>query len=99
MRIPFWRRDRWSSADLRLFWFRPTEVLDVTLRDAEGDAVLIAPKLKFEWGLWQILVKRPEFAHVDLTAAQLDVERRPDGTIDLHETIKRIVPEHPPTRS
>jgi hypothetical protein len=80
---------------MRLSWFRPTEVPDVTLRDAEGDAVLVAPKLTFEWGLWQLLVTRPRMAHVDLTSAKLDIERRPDGTIDLHETLKPIVPEHP----
>jgi len=80
---------------MRLSWFRPTEVPDVTLRDAEGDAVLVAPKLTFEWGLWQMLVTRPGMAHVDLTGVKLDIERRPDGTIDLHETLKPLVPEHP----
>ncbi len=80
---------------IRLSWFRPTEVRDVTLRDADGDAVLVAPRLTFEWGLWQMLVTRPEIAHVDLTGAKLDIERRPDGTIDLHETLKPLVPEHP----
>ncbi len=80
---------------MRLSWFRPTEVPDVTLRDAEGDAVLVAARLTFELGLWQMLVTRPRVAHVNLAGAKLDIERRPDGTIDLHETLKPLVPEHP----
>jgi len=80
---------------IRLSWFRPTEIPDLTLRDAEGDAVLVAPRLTFEWGLWQMLVTRPVTAHVDLDGAKLDIERRPDGTIDLHDTLKPLMPEHP----
>ncbi len=80
---------------IRLSWCQPTEVPDVTLRDAEGDAVLIAPKLTFEWGLWQMLVTRPGAARVDLTGAKLDIERRADGTINLQETLKPLLPEHP----
>jgi hypothetical protein len=79
-------------------WFRPTVVHDVTLRDAEGDAVLVAPSLEFEWGLWQILVNRPKAAHVNLAGVDLDIERRADGTIDLHETLKPVMPEHPRTQ-
>jgi hypothetical protein len=83
---------------MRLSWFRPTEIPDVRLRDAEGDLLLDAPKLTFEWGLWQMLVTRPAMARVDVMDAKLDIERRPDGTIDLHETLKPLVPEHPKYR-
>jgi len=83
-------------APLRLSWFRPTEVPGVTLRDAQGDTVLFAPELTWEWGLWQMLVSRPPISHLDLRGAQLDIERRPDGTIDLHETLRPVLPEFPP---
>jgi hypothetical protein len=76
-------------------WFRPSVIHDVTLRDAEGDAVLVAPTFRFSWGLWQILMNRPKTAHVDLAGAQLDIERRSDGKIDLQETLKPVTPEHP----
>jgi hypothetical protein len=55
----------------------------------------MAPSLKFEWGLWQILANRPKTARIDLVGAKLDIERRPDGTIDLQETLKPVTPEHP----
>ncbi len=76
-------------------WFQSSVVRDVTLRDAEGDAVLLAPSLKFSWGLWQILVHRPKTADLNLVGAKLDIERRPDGTIDLRETLRPVTPEHP----
>lgn len=84
-----------ECSTIQASWFGPAVVSDVTLRDAEGDAVLAAPSLTFSWGLWQILVKRPKTAHLDLTGAKLDIERRSDGTIDLQETLKPVTPEHP----
>jgi hypothetical protein len=82
-------------APVRLSWFGATEIPDVILRDAEGDAVLVAPRMTFEWGLWQMVVTRPSPAHLDVQGAKLDIERRPDGTIDLHETLRPILFEHP----
>jgi hypothetical protein len=79
-------------------WFSPAFVHNVTLRDSEGDAVLVAPTLEFSWTLWQILAHRPGSARVELTGAKLDIERRDDGTIDLQETLRPIVPEHPKVR-
>ncbi len=82
-------------ASIRLSWFRPTEVLDVVLRDKRGTQVLAAPRANFALSLWQILFARPSSATLGLPAAELDVERLDDGTINLVETLEPLLRERP----
>jgi len=83
---------------IRLSWFQPTLIENVVLRDAQGDPVLAAPRAVFEWNLWQILVARPSHVTLTIERGNLDIERFADGTVDLLETLKPVIEEHPRTR-
>ena len=83
---------------LRLSWLRPTEISNVVLHDAQGDRLLGAPRATFGWNLWQILVTRPEAATLTIPQGDLDIERFADGTVDLYETLRPVISEHPPIR-
>ena len=75
---------------LRLSWFAPTRTTGLVLRDAQGDAVISAPRATLDRTLWQLLFDRPRFGTLLLDRAALDIERRPDGTVDVYETIKPV---------
>ncbi len=83
---------------IRLSWFKPTLIENIVLRDAQGDRVLSAPRAIFEWSLWQILVARPSHVSLTIERGDLDIERFADGTVDLLETLKPVIEEHPRTR-
>ena len=83
---------------IRLSWFQPTLIENVVLRDAQGDPVLTAPRAVFQWNLWQILVARPSHVTLTIERGDLDIERFADGTVDLLETLKPVIAEHPRTR-
>jgi len=90
-----------SSVDfgaMSFSWFRPTEISGLVLHDAQGDLVLTAPRAVFHWNLREILFNRPKNATLALHQADLDIERRQDGTIDLYETLRPVVSDHPETR-
>ena len=38
---------------IRLSWFRPTEISNVVLHDAQGDRSWRVPRATFGWNLWQ----------------------------------------------
>ena len=63
-----------------------------------GTGSIAADRAVFEWNLWQILFHRPESASLKLPGAEVAIERRDDGRIDLYETIKPIIREHPKHR-
>jgi hypothetical protein len=98
----------WSSALLspgslefeaiQLSWFRPTEIDGVVLRDAQGDRILVAPRAIFRWNLGQILFSRPSSATLIFPQGDLDIERLPDGTVDLYETLAPIIGQEPRRR-
>jgi translocation and assembly module TamB len=87
-----------SFEAIRVSWFRPTELGGVVLRDAQGDNVLVAPRAVFQWNLWQILFSQPRSATLTFPRADLDIERLPDDTVDLHETLKPILSDKPRRR-
>ena len=68
------------------------------MRDAQGDQVLTAPRAAFQWNLREILFSRPKSATLALHQANLDIERRQDGTIDLYETLRPVISDHPEIR-
>ena len=82
-------------ASIRLAWFQPTEVFDVVLRDPRGTGVLRVPRARYQLSLWQILFARPKSATLNLPGSELDVERLPDGTINLYEALEPILREPP----
>src|SRR5262249_41692746 len=83
---------------LRLSWLRPTEATDFVLRDHQGDRVLAAPRAVFGWSLRQILFARPAGVTLTFQKGELDIERFADGTVDLYETLKPVIEEHPRKR-
>ncbi len=85
-------------ASIRLSWFRPTEITGFVLRSAQGNPVLSGPRAVFEWNLWQILAAQPGTATLKIERGDLDIERRADGTVDLYETLRPVISEHPPQR-
>jgi translocation and assembly module TamB len=80
---------------LRLSWLRPTEVIGLVLRDAQGDRVLASPRSVFQWNLGQILFHWPKTARLKIEHGDLDIERNADGTVDLYETLRPVIVEHP----
>jgi hypothetical protein len=80
---------------IHLSWFQPTEIAGIALHDAQGDRILVAPRAVFQWSLWQILFSRPGSATLTFPQLDLDIERLPNGTVDLYETLKPILIEHP----
>lgn len=82
---------------LRLSWFGPTRMSGFVLRDAQGDRVVVARSANWDRNLRQILFDRPRFGTLRLSGGQLDLERLPDGSIDLYETIKPLIRHDPRT--
>ena len=83
---------------VRLSWFEPTEISNIVLHDAQGDRLLAAPRATFGWNLWEILVSRPKEAGLTIQRGDLDIERFADGTVDLYETLRPVISEHPSIR-
>jgi translocation and assembly module TamB len=83
---------------IRLSWFKPTEISNIVLHDAQGDRLLAAPRATFGWNLWQVLVSRPKAADLTIQHGDLDIERFADGTVNLYETLRPVISEHPPVR-
>ena len=83
---------------IRLSWFRPTEISHVVLKDAQGDTLVASPRATFGWSLWQLIVTRPKIVNLTIEQGDVDIERLPDGTIDLYETLRPVISEHPPIR-
>src|SRR5262249_36167749 len=85
-------------AAIHVDWFRPTEIVDVVLRDGQGDRLVVAPRAVFDWNLWQILFARPRSATLRVFQGDLQIERMADGTVDLYQTLRPIIHEHPERR-
>lgn len=88
---------RLELAAIKLSWFGPTRMTGVVLRDAAGDAVLTATAATLDRNLAQILFQRPRLGTLRIDRAGLDIERAPDGTIDLYETLKPVIGRDPRT--
>ncbi|HWE40492.1 MAG TPA: hypothetical protein VG406_28350 [Isosphaeraceae bacterium] len=80
---------------LKVSWFGPAQLRGVTIRDREGDAVVAAPEATWDRTLGQFLSDRPRLGTLTLRGAKLDVERRPDGSIDLAEAIAPLFTGNP----
>ncbi len=80
---------------IHLSWSRPTEIFGVVLRDQRGSSVLTAKRADFRWNLWQILFTQPKSMTLSFPEGVLDVERRPDGKINLYETLEPILRDKP----
>ena len=59
--------------------------------------MISAPRATLDRTLGQLLFDRPRFGTLLLDRAALDIERRPDGTVDVYETIKPVLNFDPQT--
>ncbi|AGA27593.1 hypothetical protein Sinac_3326 [Singulisphaera acidiphila DSM 18658] len=84
-------------ATIRFSWFGPTRLTHFVLRDAQQDQVITSPSAVWDRNLRQILFERPRLGTFDLKSANLDVERRADGSIDLYEAIRPVLGKNPRT--
>ncbi len=80
---------------IQFSWIGPTRISNFVLIDPRGDRVVVAPQARWDRNLWQILFERPRYGTLRLDRANLDIERRADGTIDLYEAIKPILRRDP----
>ena len=81
----------------RFSWFGPTRMTGFALRDAQGDRVVSATHATWDRSLRQILFERPRLGTLRLDRPSIDVERLPDGTIDLAETLRPVLGLNPKT--
>ena len=78
-------------------WFGPTRMDGFALVDAQGDRVVSCPSARLDRGLFGLLFDRPRYGELRLERAVLEVERLPDGQIDLYETLRPILKGTPET--
>src|SRR5262245_51445727 len=83
---------------IALSWNHSTAISGFVLRDAQGDAILVSPHAVFNWSLSQILFGQPTDGSLLLERGDLDIERFADGRVDLYETLKPVISEHPKKR-
>jgi translocation and assembly module TamB len=83
---------------IALSWNHSTSIKGFVLRDAQGDELLVSPHATFNWSLSQILFTQPTNARLLLERGDLAIERYADGTVDLYETLKPVISEHPKKR-
>ena len=86
---------RLEVASFRFSWFGPTRMTGFTIRDAQGEVVVTAPKALWDRTLRQILFEYPRLGRLRLDGGRLDIERRPDGSIDLLEALEPILTPDP----
>jgi translocation and assembly module TamB len=89
---------RVQFSSIALSWNHSTSITGLVLRDAQGDDLLVSPRAVFNWSLSQILFTQPTNARLLLERGDLDIERFADGTVDLYETLKPVISEHPKKR-
>ncbi len=84
-----------SFEAVRFAWLGPTEIDHPILRDAQGTVMVDAPRAVFTWTLLDIGLGRIGPATLKLPSAKLDLERAADGTINLYETLRPVLSDHP----
>ena len=75
----------------RLAWFRPIRLSGLAVIDAKGRRLLTVEQADLDRGLLGLLIKMPNYGTITLHKADLDVERRADGTIDLVESLGPLI--------
>ena len=87
-----------EAAAVQVSWFGPTVIDQAVLRDERGTRLIVAPRAVVDWSLWQILFNQPAAATLTMPGAEIEIERRPDGRIDLYQTLEPIIREEPEIR-
>jgi hypothetical protein len=87
-----------EAAAVRVSWSNPTEIDGAVLRDKRGNGLITTPRAVIDWNLWQILFHPRDTATLEMPGAALEIERLPDGRIDLYETLEPIIRAEPDLR-
>lgn len=87
-----------QASSVRLSWFGPTEIDEPVLLDGRGARLIVAQRATVDWSLWHVLFQQPDSLTLELPGAALDIERLPNGQIDLYETLEPIIREEPELR-
>ncbi len=72
-------------------WTHPTRLGGLVLKDPDGKAVVSSPTATLDRSLWELLTDRPDYGTLTLHGATVDIERRPDGSIDLWEALTPLL--------
>jgi translocation and assembly module TamB len=89
---------RVEFGSIALSWNRSTTIEGLVLHDAQGDELLVSPRAVLNWSLSQILFAQPIDATLLIEKGDLDIERFADGSVDLYETLKPVISDHPRKR-
>ncbi len=79
-------------------WTGPTSIDGVVLRDERGARLIAASRAVVDWNLWQILFAARDSVALEMPGAEVEIERLPDGRIDLYETLQPVIREEPTMR-
>ncbi len=72
---------------LRLAWWAPIELDGLSLIDPKKKRVVNARSVRLDRGLIGLLAGRPDYGTITIEGADVDVERRVDGTIDALDAL------------
>jgi translocation and assembly module TamB len=72
-------------------WFGPTRFRGFVLRDAQGKPIVDASVALWDRSLTQALFGRPALGLLRMPGGRLDIERLPDGRINLAEALAPIL--------
>ena len=86
---------RLSIDGLRFSWWGPTEISGLALISKEGKRVVSSDQATWHRALGQILLDRKNLGLLTLEKAALDVERFPDGSIDLEQVLRPVMLDDP----
>jgi translocation and assembly module TamB len=76
-------------------WFGPTRMTGFAIIDPQGERVVDAPQALWDRNLAQILFGGPKHGTLTLDHASLDIERGPDGSVDLAEALRALFDSPP----
>ncbi len=80
-----------DASRFRFSWFGPTVIEGFGLRNARGHRILQTSRAVWDRNLFLVLFDRPRYGTLRLEDARLDIERLPDGKIDLAETLRPVL--------
>ena len=84
-----------SADSLKLSWFGPTEFRDLKLIAPDGKVVVESPTASLNRSVWQLLFSRPDYGTLTLVNPVVNIERHPDGSIDLYDALMPILNPDP----
>ncbi len=76
-------------ARFRFSWFAPTRFEKLLIKDDDGKTMVSAPNVVWKKSLAQIVSSPKGVGTIRLERPSIDIEKHPDGTINLSKTLSR----------